>query len=67
MSTERFAREDVTIRGVTIPQGELTLGVIGSANRDETEFENPDVLDLTREDNNHLAFGYGIHSACVLR
>ena len=61
MATERYAREDVTIRGVTIPQGEMTLGVIGSANRDETVFENPDVLDLTRENNRHLAFGYGIH------
>ena len=61
MATERYAREDVTIRGVTIPKGEMTLGVIGSANRDETVFENPDVLDLTREINKHLAFGYGIH------
>ena len=58
---ERYAREDVTIRGVTIPQGEMTLGVIGSANRDETAFENPDRLDLTRENNKHLGFGYGIH------
>jgi len=46
MSTERFARENVTIRGVTIPQGEMTLGVIGSANRDETVFENSDVLQF---------------------
>jgi cytochrome P450 PksS len=61
MATERYAREDVTICGVTIPQGEMALGVIGSANRDETVFENPDVLDLTRENNKHLAFGYGIH------
>lgn len=61
MGTERYAREDVTIRGVTIPQGEMALGVIGSANRDETVFENPDVLDLTRENNKHLGFGYGFH------
>ena len=61
MATERYAREDVTICGVTIPQGEMALGVIGSANRDGTVFENPDVLDLTRENNKHLAFGYGIH------
>jgi cytochrome P450 PksS len=61
MSTERYAREKVTIEGVTIPRGELTLGVIGSANRDETVFENPDTLDITRENNKHLAFGQGIH------
>lgn len=35
MSTERYAREDVTLHGITIPRGEMTLGVIGSANRDE--------------------------------
>ena len=61
MSTERYAREDVTIHGVTIPRGEMTFGVIGSANRDETVFENPDALDITREPNRHLSFGQGIH------
>lgn len=61
MLTERYAREDVTIHGVTIPQGEMTLGVIGSANRDETVFQQPDELDLTRDPNRHLSFGQGIH------
>lgn len=61
MTTERYAREDVTIHDVTIPRGEMTLGVIGSANRDETIFTNADQLDITREPNRHLAFGQGIH------
>lgn len=61
MSTERYAREDVTLHGVTIPRGEMTFGVIGSANRDETVFQNPDQLDITREPNKHLSFGQGIH------
>jgi cytochrome P450 PksS len=61
MSTERYAREDVILHGVTIPRGEMTFGVIGSANRDETVFENPDTLDITREPNKHLSFGQGIH------
>lgn len=61
MATERYAREDVTIHGVRISQGEMSLGVIGSANRDEKVFDNPDTLDLTREPNRHLSFGYGIH------
>ncbi len=60
-STERYARRDVTIHGVTIPRGELALGVIGSANRDETVFDNPDALDIEREPNKHLSFGQGIH------
>jgi cytochrome P450 PksS len=61
MSTERYAREEVTIHRVTIPRGEMALGVIGSANRDETVFDNPDTLDITREPNKHLSFGQGIH------
>src|SRR5215207_2846816 len=61
MLTERYAREDVPIHGVTIPRGEMTLGVIGSANRDETIFRKPDELDITREPNRHLSFGQGIH------
>ncbi|HKG23728.1 MAG TPA: cytochrome P450, partial [Blastocatellia bacterium] len=61
MSTERYAREDVTIQGVTIPRGKMALGVIGSANRDETVFADPDTLDITREPNRHLGFGLGIH------
>ncbi len=61
MTTERYARENVTLHGVTIPRGEMTLGVIGSANRDETVFENPDALDIAREPNRHLSFGQGIH------
>ena len=61
MTTERYARENVTIHGVTIPRGEMTLGVIGSANRDDKVFENPDSLDITREPNKHLSFGQGVH------
>lgn len=61
MSTERYAREDLNIRGVSIPRGGMTLGVIGSANRDETVFENGEALDITREPNKHLSFGQGIH------
>lgn len=60
-ATERYAREDVTIAGVTIPRGALVFAVIASANRDATQFEDPDRLDITREKNRHLAFGQGAH------
>ncbi len=60
-ATERFAREDVTVSGVTIPKGNIVFAAIASANRDETRFDNPDTLDVTRDPNKHLAFGLGIH------
>ena len=65
MATERYAREDVEIEGTTIPRGELVLGVLGSANRDERHFEDPDVLNLARDPNRHLAFGRGGVHHCL--
>ena len=58
---ERYAREDVTIAGVTIRRGEMVIPVLASANRDERQFPDADVLDLGREPNKHLAFGLGTH------
>jgi cytochrome P450 len=60
-ATERFAREDVEIAGVKIAHGDLVLAAIASANRDDSQFSNPDTLDIAREPNRHLAFGQGIH------
>ena len=60
-ATERYAREDVTIAGVTIPRGGLVYAVLASANRDERQFPDPDALDITREPNRHLSFGLGPH------
>ena len=57
----RLAKEDVEIHGVAIPRGSQILGMIASANRDETVFDNPDSLDLTRKPNRHLAFNFGMH------
>ncbi len=65
MATERYAREDVEIEGTTIPRGELVLAVLGSANRDERQFKDPDVLDLARVPNRHLAFGRGGVHHCL--
>jgi len=57
----RLVYEDVTIDGGTIPQGSLVLGLLGAANRDPAHFPEPDRMDLGRQDNRHLAFGWGIH------
>ena len=61
IATERFARAAITFAGTTIPRGEQVLAVLGSANRDERQFSQPDTLDLAREPNRHLALGQGAH------
>jgi cytochrome P450 len=61
LASERYAREEVTIGGVTIAPGETVHAVLGSANRDERQFDHPDDLDIAREPNRHLAFGQGVH------
>src|SRR5262249_27273206 len=60
-ATDRFASEDLTVAGITIPRGEIVFAAIGSANRHERYFADPDKLDITREPNKHLAFGLGAH------
>lgn len=60
-ATERYTREPVTYAGVTIPKKAWVHLVLGSANRDEAQFPNPDQLDLARDPNRHLGFGHGIH------
>jgi cytochrome P450 len=58
---ERTATEDTEIGGVTIPEGQKIAALLGSANRDETVFENPTTMDITRSPNPHIGFGAGIH------
>jgi cytochrome P450 len=60
-ASQRYAREDVTIAGVTVPQGSLVMAVLASANRDPHHFDDPDTLDVGRADNRHLSFGLGVH------
>ncbi len=60
-ATSRIAKEDVEIGGVTLRKGQNAMIVIGAANRDPEVFPDPDALDLGRTDNNHLAFGHGVH------
>ncbi|MBW4601921.1 MAG: cytochrome P450 [Calothrix sp. FI2-JRJ7] len=60
-ATERYTREDITIAGTTIPACELVFAVLGSANHDESIFENPETLILDRQNNKHVGFGSGMH------
>lgn len=57
----RVVIEDVELDGKRLRRGDLLAGFIGSGNRDPERFEEPDRLQLARTDNQHLAFGYGIH------
>jgi hypothetical protein len=55
------ASEEATIGGRTIGKGEMVMPFIGAADRDPAQFPEPDRLDLSRADNRHIAFGWGIH------
>jgi cytochrome P450 len=62
VSWRRKALEDTIVGGVEIPAGSNLLLVMGSANRDETNFPAGDTFDITRTNaKEHLSFGYGIH------
>jgi cytochrome P450 len=60
-SVSRVTTADITLHGVTIPEGDRVLILFGAANRDEDRWERPDSLDVLREHKRHLAFGEGIH------
>ncbi|NBE96376.1 cytochrome P450 [Nonomuraea sp. KC401] len=58
---ERWVLEDIEVHGVRIPRGAEVALLFGSANRDQTVFDDPDRLDVGRADNPHVSFGAGIH------
>lgn len=57
----RVATEDVVLSGVTVRAGDSVFVNTQAANRDENVFDDPESLDLTRQRNPHVAFGYGAH------
>lgn len=59
--TARLAPDDVVLGGQSIGKGQAVIAVMGAANRDPERFADPDVLDLARKDNRHLAFGWAGH------
>ncbi|CAN5306628.1 cytochrome P450 [soil metagenome] len=60
----RETQTEVTLQDVTIPAGSIISACVGSANRDETVFENPDVFDIDRKQMAAFGFGFGAHM-CV--
>jgi cytochrome P450 len=59
--TARVPSADAVIDGHKIEAGEMVMPIIGAADRDPAQFPDPDRLDITRADNRHIAFGWGIH------
>jgi hypothetical protein len=59
--TARLAPEALEMGGKRIRERDAVIAVIGAANHDPERFPDPDRLDLGRQDNRHLAFGWGGH------
>ncbi|WP_438295431.1 cytochrome P450 family protein [Streptomyces sp. HUAS TT7] len=61
LATWRFLAEDDDLYGTRVPAGDSVIVSLCAANRDPRRFPDPDILDLERTPNPHLAFGHGIH------
>ena len=59
--TSRLAPADVDLGGKSISKRQAVIAVVGAANHDPERFPDPDRLDITRQDNRHLAFGWAAH------
>jgi pentalenic acid synthase len=57
----RAVMADAVVGGAQLRTGDGVLTILHVANRDPAAFADPDRFDITRSDNNHLAFGSGIH------
>lgn len=57
----RTATTDTEVAGSIIPGGSTVIALLGSANRDEAIFVDPDRFDTRRPSGDHLAFGHGVH------
>jgi cytochrome P450 len=57
----RTAKRNVVLAGEQIEEGDKVVMYFGAANRDPDKFDRPDMLDLSRTPNEHIAFGTGPH------
>jgi len=59
--TARICPEDTELGGQLIRKGQAVIAIMAAGNRDPERFTDPDRLDLKRQDNRHLAFGWASH------
>jgi pimeloyl-[acyl-carrier protein] synthase len=59
--TTRLAPADVELGGKLIRKRQAVVALMGAANREPEQFPEPDRLDITRQDNRHVAFAWGAH------
>lgn len=57
----RQTAREVKLEGGKIPAGATVFLLLGAANRDERKFPEAERFDVTRNPQDHVAFGYGIH------
>src|SRR5262249_32121354 len=57
----RFSTRPVELHAQHIEAGRFVVSWLGSANRDEDVFADGNRFDIGREENRHLAFGFGVH------
>ena len=60
-STRRYAKKDTHINGIGVNKNDFIQLYLGSANRDEDLYENPEEFNPDRKNKRHMAFGNGIH------
>ncbi len=59
--TGRVVKEELEIGHQTVEEGQVAFALLAAANRDPAQFADPEVLDIARHPNEHVAFGDGIH------
>jgi cytochrome P450 len=57
----RIVASDVELGGHRFKRGDLVIGLLGSANRDEAQFNAPDQLAIDRDNRSQVGFGKGVH------
>jgi len=60
-ATVRFTNQPVQLGGTELPAKAFALMIVAAANRDPAQFKDPEKFDITRDPNDHVAFGEGIH------